>query len=344
MRIHSLQIGGYKSIGKIRLENLNPFTVFVGANASGKSNILEALEFMNSCSLMDPDDAIKDFGGINAVAPAFERDVLNGSIDFQINFGEITSALTLFRSKSNPDRTFDPIVNKHFDLFLRNSNEVNEPASPYGRTPDFKQLVNFTRLFIGQTNLVKRNILDDSRLQLDASNLEIVLKRILKDDKRKGEIIEILQALIPGFEHLKIISEDLSGTDNLLIYEKGPSRPFTKRLISDGTYNLIAIIASIFQSETPQFLCIEEPENGLNPKVARQLVSIFRSECEDKGHHIWLNTHSQSIISELTTEEVILVDKVDGLTMTKQVRGKNLHGLRMDEALLTNSLGGGIPW
>ena len=48
--------------------------------------------------------------------------------------------------------------------------------------------------------------------------------------------------------------------------------------------------------------------------------------------------------AELTPEEIILVDKKNGLTQVKQVKGFDLHGLRMDEALLTNTLGGGIPW
>jgi predicted ATPase len=115
-------------------------------------------------------------------------------------------------------------------------------------------------------------------------------------------------------------------------------------LISDGTYNILSILTAVYQSEKPQFLCIEEPENGLNPKVVRELVNIIRTQCEERGHYIWLNTHSQTLVSELRPEEIILVDKVNGMTQTKQVTGMDLHGLKMDEALLTNALGGGIPW
>ncbi|MFN8888155.1 MAG: AAA family ATPase, partial [Cyclobacteriaceae bacterium] len=145
-----------------------------------------------------------------------------------------------------------------------------------------------------------------------------------------------------GFDSLEIVSEELSGTDTLLVYEDRLKKPLTKRLISDGTYNILAILAAIYQSDTPQFLCIEEPENGLNPKVVRELVNIIRTQCTEKGHYIWLNTHSQTLVSELRPEEIILVDKVNGMTQTKQVTDVDLHGLRMDEALLTNSLGGGI--
>ncbi|MDQ3112402.1 MAG: AAA family ATPase, partial [Bacteroidota bacterium] len=185
---------------------------------------------------------------------------------------------------------------------------------------------------------------DDKQLSTACGNLEKVLKRIFQDENKREEIIEWLQLLVPGFENLEIKSEELSGTDNLLIYEKGSDKPFPKNLISDGTYNIIALLTAVYQSDQPQFLCIEEPENGLNPKVVRELVSFFREQCRKKGHYIWLNTHSQTLIRELTTEEIILVDKIDGETRIKQIQGENLYGLPMDEALLTNAIGGGIPW
>jgi hypothetical protein len=46
----------------------------------------------------------------------------------------------------------------------------------------------------------------------------------------------------------------------------------------------------------------------------------------------------------LTVDEIITVDKVKGETKIKQFKGKDFHGLSMDEAWLTNTLGGGLPW
>ena len=47
MRIKKIQIKNFKSLVDFELENLKPFCAFVGPNASGKSNIFEALEFTN---------------------------------------------------------------------------------------------------------------------------------------------------------------------------------------------------------------------------------------------------------------------------------------------------------
>ena len=82
----------------------------------------------------------------------------------------------------------------------------------------------------------------------------------------------------------------------------------------------------------------------LNPYVVKELVNFFRTACEEKGHYIWLNTHSQTLVRELKPEELILVDKTKGATQIKQLKNKTFENLKMDDAWLTNTLGGGLPW
>ena len=91
-------------------------------------------------------------------------------------------------------------------------------------------------------------------------------------------------------------------------------------------------------------MCIEEPENGLTPYVIEQFVELFRNACQEKGHYIGLNTHSPTLVRHLRADELIVVDKKQGATQIKQFKGKDYFGLRMDEAWLTNALGGGLPW
>ena len=340
MKIHELKIEGFKSIGSITLKDPNPFSVFVGPNAAGKSNIFEALEFLSLCNKMSPNGA-KNYLGLNN-DDIFNRFMKNWVIKFNIDLFTLRPTISI--SAIHDNSVLIGLGLRDFGLYkVGESKDDNRSPIPYWNDINFKQFSNFTRIFVNNQSLIRQSG-DDLRLVSDASNLEKVLKRILKDEKDKGEIIEILQLLIPGFSNIEIRTEELSGSDNLLIYEDALKKPLNKRLISDGTYNILAIIAAIYQSEEPQFLCIEEPENGLNPMVVKEMVSIFREKCREKGHYIWLNTHSQSLVAELTPEEIILVDKIEGNTRIKQMKGFNLHGLRMDDALFTNVLGGGIPW
>jgi len=46
--IHYLKITNFKSIDSLEVRNLKPFSVFAGANASGKSNFFDALDFVRT--------------------------------------------------------------------------------------------------------------------------------------------------------------------------------------------------------------------------------------------------------------------------------------------------------
>jgi predicted ATPase len=339
MEIKNLKISNYKSIKHIELKDINSFSVFVGPNAAGKSNIFEALDFFNQCYIKsDAFDALRLFGKI--------EDILNRNTDIYKNIAVgfiLNNDLDPHIEIMDHPSSFSAYGH---NLIIKDSYNLATQESELGKfdTPELKQFYNFTHLFIGNSKVKRNNYIDDLRLNADASNLELVLKRILKNEILKEELIEELQLLIPGFDNIEVRSDEISGTDTLLVYEQGTKKPFGKNLLSDGTYNIISLLVAVYQSEKPQFLCIEEPENGLNPFVAKEFVRIFRDACTNKGHFIWINTHSQSILSELKQKEVIIVDKINGGTIAKQIDNIDLHGLKLDEALFTNVLGGGTPW
>lgn len=329
MKIKKLHIKNFKSIADLEIIEPNPFTVFVGPNGSGKSNIFEALEFF--INPLPIEDNTRLFGGKEEIG---KRDLPNVECQIKV-VDELFSFIKSTTFYSSISKSFKQ---RSFQELLGDSNA--EEGREIG---DF--LYSFRRLFIKNTEKQKINFSDDFILSFSGSNLEKVLKRILLNESKKEEISEWLDLFVPGFERVEVVSSDLSNTDTLLIYEKGIKKPFPKNLISDGTYNILALLTAVFQSDEPQFLCIEEPENGLNPKVIKELVGLFRYVCEEKGHYIWLNTHSQTLVSELEPHEIILVNKKQGSTQIKQLKKDlNLYGLPMDEAWLSNALGGGLPW
>ncbi len=49
------------------------------------------------------------------------------------------------------------------------------------------------------------------------------------------------------------------------------------------------------------------------------------------------------MVADLNPEDIVVVEKKEGITKIKQINDINLHGLQTDEAWLSNVLGG-IPW
>lgn len=342
MKINQIKIHNFKSIKNIQIDRPNHFSVFVGPNASGKSNIFESLELAYLLNQI----------GVSEITNMFSNpdDVLNRSIEqkefrFQImDFDSNKIVQNLKFDKKND-------VTKELKPSNNNESVCKEPhdeSSEYWIgifLNKFKQFyTNFSRIFIGKSEYVKLDQKSSKKLSLDALNLEKVLKRILEEKIIHDEFMDWLGLLIPDFKNIEVSKSTFSGEESLLLYDKYYNKPFTKNLISDGTYNILALLTAVLQSDKPQFLLIEEPENGLNPKAIKEMVHFFREQAEEKGHYIWLASHSQSLVSEIKPEELIIVDKVGGETEIKQFKNIDLHGMKLDEAWLSNVLGGGLPW
>lgn len=370
MRLKKIHIRNFKSLVDFELNDLKPFCAFAGPNASGKSNIFEALEFSNY-AFKYSFDASAFFGGKRDIysynpieIPEYQFD--NGGqtfyyefydgvvIDFYLSFSKFLDN----HSKSEIGSIGSPY---HFlkDITQLSASDIRDlnkretfikslANSGIKYENDFEQFTDrFSRIFIGNDSLVRRSgspFIFSPDLMPNGSNLSYVLGNILKNDVIKDEFVEWLSILIPEFKDIEVRSSNVSQFNELFIYEKGSSQPFPHNLLSDGTKNILGLLCAVYQSNQPQFLCIEEPENGLHPQAIQSLIDFFREKCEKEGHFIWLNTHSQSLVRCLEIEEIILVNKVNGITKAKQLNKEDKIDIKTDEAWLTNALGGGTLW
>ncbi len=365
MRIKQIHIQNFKSLVDFKLENLPQFCAFVGPNASGKSNIFEALEFVNllpryvfeTANLFDGGGDFINYNyleeSINLIKPIF--------IDYNLAFQNglyVSNSLIFFRKNNKIEfsgfsggddarRAFEEFKNLDFTEIknLQEREKIIEKFKNEGviYSDEIETFYdNFSRIFVGKTDLVRIKQ-SSGKLLPDASNLSQIIGQIFQDEKKREDFIGWLPLLIPEFENIEVKKSNIDGSFEFFVYEKSsPSKPFPVRLLSDGTKNILALMAAVYQSNQPQFLCIEEPENGLHPQAIELLIEFFRMKCEEEGHHIWLNTHSQTLVRSLDAEEIILVNKVDGKTKAKQLTKEDSYGLKSDEAWLSNAFGGGV--
>ncbi|OMP79283.1 AAA family ATPase [[Flexibacter] sp. ATCC 35208] len=359
MKIKQLYIQNYKSLVDFKLENLPAFAVFVGPNASGKSNIFEALEFTNYVCRF-PFEATSFWGGIKNIysyqAPPGRSLSFYYKFDNDINLNfrlEITPQMKLDGFEDVYSISQDPLLdlgkeeNPFLFLDIRDKikrdnflEEVRQKHLPYNNELEIF-IDNFSRIFVGK-NFLNRSFQLQSRLDTNASNLSQILAQILEDSEKKKEFVEWLRILIPDFRDIEIRKSNIDGSSEFFLYEKTSNRPFPRHLISNGTFNILALMAAIYQTDNPQFLCIEEPENGLHPQAIELLVDFLREKSEEKGHHILLNTHSQTLVRCLEPSEIILVNKVNGATIAKQLTEEDAVNIKTDEAWLSNAFGGGV--
>ena len=369
MRLNRVYIKNYKSLVDFKLEDLKPFCAFVGPNASGKSNIFESLEFANHV-IKYSFDAPSFFGGkdlifsYNPTIVAENSNFKEGQL-FTFEFGDgikIDMILSYEQRKTNSNYPITSIgtrantilnVEQLSALEIRNTESRNKylgklKEEGFKYENDYEHFVdNFARIFVGNPNLIRRYgspQVFSSTLLSDASNLTQILGTIFENENKREEFIEWLHILIPEFKSIDVKKSNLDGRYEFYLYEKSSDKPFPRYLISDGTYNILALMAAVYQSSQPQFLCIEEPENGLHPQAIQSLIDFFRQKSEEEGHFIWLNTHSQTLVRCLAIDELVLVNKINGETKAKQMTKEDKIDINSDEAWLSNALGGGTLW
>ena len=86
--IHRIEIGGYKLLSDFAAD-LRPLTVVIGANASGKSTLIDCLQMIRECCNNPLDDAFRWHSGVSL----FTAKVGDGKLTWKIDF-------------SKPDSTF----------------------------------------------------------------------------------------------------------------------------------------------------------------------------------------------------------------------------------------------
>src|SRR5262245_13180907 len=63
----SLRFKNWRSLRDVTIDNLTPITVFIGANSSGKTNILDALHFLRHVYRRSLGEAIYTWRGRQAI-------------------------------------------------------------------------------------------------------------------------------------------------------------------------------------------------------------------------------------------------------------------------------------
>jgi len=365
MNLKSLRIKNFKSIVDVQIEDIANFSVFAGANGSGKSNIFEALEFIKDVIKYGAKDAIRKHGGYDSIhsykLKAPKTKVFGAYLIININKNYYKYKLII------KDLDRNPFI---YESITKNSKEIakrtNRSLFIFGEKQELnyssnesilkliaiegKELFDYlTSIVRYQIDPIKAKEADDfdanDILNSDASNISTVLNTLEKENDTRDEIMETMAMIVPNLDKIVVEKERLNNKSLLMFKEKNSRKKFPARLISDGTIYALAMLAIIYSNKKGLVL-IEEPERGLNPQAIIELIEIFRDKSRDLN--IFINTHSESIVRVLEPKELFLVDKKEGKTEIKNIQktfpNYDYSTISIDKMWMSNMFDGGLPW
>lgn len=365
MSLQSLHIKNFKSIVDTNINDIPNFAVFAGTNGSGKSNVFEALEFIRDVVRSGAQHATKKHNGYENIhshkLKATNAKCFYAALEFEIKENTYRYEMDIKQWNKQPI-LYETITKNGQELAKRVSKKLiiadKEQDISYSSDETILKLVSKeAKDLLDFISAIERYQIDPNRAReaddyfendtLDsyASNLTTVLSKIEKEDFVREDIEELMQMIVPGLEKIKIEKERLNNKTVVTFKEEGTRKKFPAGLISDGTIYALAMLVIVYSNKNG-IIMIEEPERGLNPKAIAELVNIFR----DKSYqfNIFINTHSESIVRVTKSEELYIVNKIDGKTEIKNVQKSfpnyDYTIMNMDKMWMSNLFDGGLPW
>lgn len=171
-----------------------------------------------------------------------------------------------------------------------------------------------------------------------------LLSSTAPEDERYAQVKQYLRAVIPSIASFGIAAVpvqyrkksgenvvDSMVTGQSLYFEltNDKSHRVPAPLMSDGTLLLLGYLTLVHTADDLSILLIEEPENGIHPKLLQFVVKILRDISEGRIHgrpvQVIVTTHSPYFLDFTTPEEVFVFQKDDkgltNITPMKEIKG-----------------------
>lgn len=361
MRISRLKLKNWRNFRSGEISDLPDVVYILGPNASGKSNLLDAIRFLRDVSKLRGgglQDAIDRRGGIkkirclharNDTEILMEVDVSNddGSPAWRYELGfnippkgkrepQITTErVTKFSTSGSPSVLLERPnkIDKRDEVLLRESHiEQISANSGFRELAEFFSGVTYVHLV---PQLLKFNDQIGGRVVDDDPFGQEFMLRIAATSPRTREVrlkrIEAaLQTIVPQLEDLRFLKDDITGRPHLEIkfrHYRPQGAKQREDQFSDGTLRIMSILW-LLQERSGSPLLLEEPELSLNEEIVAQLARIISNVMikSRSGRQVIITTHSQALLTNTGIDPrglTIIVPSEDGSTLRSVSEGEN---------------------
>lgn len=163
------------------------------------------------------------------------------------------------------------------------------------------------------TDKIRRSVLvtQEPLLSEDGGNLSSVLHYLMTEHRDVfDELQHHLKSVIPGFNGLVVKARGGPGEVIALWRERGVDSELSLADLSDGILRLLCWVVLCLQPNPPALICIDEPDQGLHPRVLPLLAGLF--ERASTRTQIFLTTHSSYFLLQFELARLAVLRKENG--------------------------------
>ncbi|MBN2295874.1 MAG: AAA family ATPase [Pirellulales bacterium] len=325
--IKRIEVENFKSLVDFQID-LAKFSCLIGMNGSGKSTVLQFLDFLSQLVRGDMKDWLKIRKWKSTDLKSKLTRKMN--IEFRVLFvddqGEPAGHWEASYSPSRKHCTFERIDMLDYLLEIKKGKvvEITDLATAKAKTYEITFDYEGSILSSLKEDLLSPSILECKRLLDKIKSLDLLAPEHLRQRTREssgtlglggqnlsaflhemddGKRIELRERLKKAYPQLQgiLVKSLRSGWKQIEIREnyEGQEGGFSNsmiteaRHINDGMLRLMAILAEL-QSDN-EFLLFDEIENGINPELIEFVLDELVTTCQQ----VMVTTHSPMILNFL---------------------------------------------
>ena len=331
MKVSRISVKNFKSFEQLNLDGFQEFSVLIGQNGVGKSNLMSVFSFLSDCvTTGDINTAVERIGisrlcyNGNSTVPTeiavtFRDDALN-TAQYLLKIGYKQGKAILEDEQLIVSETVDGVVVKnHHELHNKRGvcklgdvteqiKETDIALSIFGRLPKYKETVavyNFLKgvrtVNFALTALRSDSSIDDMQLSHLGHNLKSVALEMQNVFPMQFE--SVVEHMECAMGITKILLQKLPTGNIALSFVQG-TKTISEAEISDGTLSLFAYYVLLEHPLNSSILCIEEPERNISHACLVQLAEVMRIKAKTENAQILVTSHSSEFISALKLNEV----------------------------------------
>ena len=309
-----ISIKGFRSIREEKLE-LHPINILVGANGSGKSNVVSVFSFLNELRRGNLRSYTEQRGGANRILHFGSK--VTSTLEIKISFSNSVNGYNISLTSTDID-TFSVRQEK---CWYWKSESYREPmyfpltsiegeagiSKELSRTPGWVQKrLDSWRIYhfhdTSDSSPMKRiaDIDDNQFLRPDGSNLPSYLLFLKEKHPSDYRLIRNMVRRVTPFLDDFQLAPSRRNEDKIRLewsHKSSSDQYFDVSSLSDGTLRFICLATLLLQPHTeyPSTILLDEPELGLHPYAISMLANMVKSA----------STETQVIIS---TQSPILLE------------------------------------
>jgi predicted ATPase len=329
--IQSISLQNFKSFGELQTIPLEPITVLVGPNNSGKSNFMSVGRFVANSDVADVREAIRQEGGWEFLShrPPFKQEPCtigwstpDGSysakpspfgIFSEERFEYARARESFFRRGPELNVTTQPLSIQSFQvdhsLILARGLKYGPKHLRDAAYNVWKSLVTAETIKLSLSSLRSDSeVLPAPQLGSDGRGLAAVLGLWRGAMPEKAVALEqFLARCLPEIQNVFVRPAPTPGHQRLWFNQKD-GQQFDSEHVSDGVLAFTALAMHAISAKKGQLFFIEEPEQSIHPKRLRELVDLLKDIVRERECQFVIATHSTVLLNTFRDEpEAILL-------------------------------------